>query len=188
MFLIVFGLIAVLSVPASADWGGYGGSAGEGVSAGLSGITTRAVTRTLKRDMASCRKLSAVYRYDCYRKTYTLASRQLNGQPAYREAQAALDGVVAALDRIVERNADPSAPQAPRNLQTLTPIKPAALAQAKREFTQALDEAETVLLRSAEQGNVHFARIAEAVHSNKVLLRSLLLWPGGPARTAVRFA
>lgn len=188
IFVLVLGLIAVLSAPASADRDGYGGGGGEGASAGLSSATTRALTRTLRRDIANCLKLSPVYRYDCYRKTYMLASRHLNGRPAYAEAQAALDGVAASLERIVKRNADPSAPQARRNFQSFTPIRPAALAQAKRDFTRALDEAETVLLRSAEQGNVHFARIAEAVNSNKVLLRSLLLMPGDPARWAVRFA
>lgn len=173
-------LILVLATTAAAYEGGYGGgSDGGGGSAGLSSATTRAVTRILKRDFAGCRRLEPVYRYDCYRVVYTQAAQQLNGRPAYAEAQKALQAVASSLDRTVRRNADASAPRVQRNFQTFTPIKPAALPRAKADFTKALDEAETVLLRSAEQGNVHFARIAEAVNSNKVLLRSLLRLPGG---------
>lgn len=165
--------------------GGYGG--GGGATAGLSSTTTRAVTRTIKREINYCRRLDTVYRYDCYRQAYIVASRHMNGNPAYAEAQKALDGVVASLDGIVKRNADPAAPRAQRNLQTFTPIKPAAAPQAKKEFVKALDEAETILLRSADKGNVHFARIAEAVNSNKVLMRSRLQ-PGLTGRPETAFA
>lgn len=155
--------------------GGYGGDfGGGGASTGLSSVTTRAVTRTITREIKYCRRLDTVYRYDCYRQAYSLASRQLNGNPSYAEAQKALDGVVAALDGIVKRNIDTAAPRAQRNFQTFTPIRPEAAPKAKKEFIAALDEAETILLRSADKGNVHFARIAEAVNSNKVLLRSRL--------------
>jgi hypothetical protein len=46
-----------------------------------------------------------------------------------------------------------------------------------------LEKAETILLRSPTNKQEHYTRIAEAINSNKVLLRSALL-PGGMIRLA----
>ena len=154
--------------------GNYGGTSGGGSTGGLSSATTKKVVRTLKRGIKDCRRLDSVYRYDCYRQTYRLAASYLNGRPAYSDALVALVDVERSLERIVRRNADPATPSVRKNFQQFQPIKPAALPTAKAEFTKALEQAETALLRSPETGGVHFARIAEAVHSNKVILRSRL--------------
>ena len=87
----------------------------------------------------------------------------------------------------MRRNADPATPPVRKRFQQFQPIKPAALPKAKAEFTKALDEAETALLRSPDQSGTHFARIAEAVHSNKVLLRTLLT-PGRLETAFTQFA
>ena len=167
--LICLSLILASPVVAYESNGGYGGASG-----GLSSATTKKVVRTLKRGIKDCRKLNSVYRYDCYRLTYHQAATHLNGRPAYRDALVALLAVEDSLEQIVRRNADPTAPPVRKRFQQFRPIKPAALPKAKAEFTAALDQAETALLRSPDQGGVHFARIAEAVHSNKVLLRTHL--------------
>ncbi|MFT7593007.1 MAG: hypothetical protein ACI8R4_000318 [Paracoccaceae bacterium] len=173
--LVCLSLILSSPVLASEGGGGYGGSTGGGGAAGgLSAATTKKVVRTLKRGIKDCRRLNSVYRYDCYRQTYRLAANHLNGRPAYRDALAALVAVERSLEQIVSRNADPAAPPLRKRFQQFQPIKPAALPKAKAQFTTALDQAETALLRSPDQGGAHFARIAEAVHSNKVLLRTLL--------------
>jgi len=183
-------LSLILATPVLAyegQGGGYSGTTGGGAAGGLSTATTRQVVRTLKRGIKDCRKLSSVYRYDCYRQTYRLAANHLNGRPAYRDALAALVAVEGSLEQIVRRNADPAAPPARKRFQQFQPIKPAALPKAKAEFTAALDQAETALLRSPDQGGVHFARIAEAVHSNKILLRSHLN-PGRQQALFTQFA
>ncbi|MGD9861731.1 MAG: hypothetical protein AB7S99_00830 [Pseudodonghicola sp.] len=154
---------------------GGGGMGGGGASAGLSARVTKQVTHILQRDFDGCRTLQPVHRYDCYRQTYKLAIDQIAGLPAYRPAQQALKGVETALEQIVARNADPAQRPAHKGLRSYRAIKPAAVPQATRELSQALEEAETKLLRSAAAGNTHFARIAQAVNSNKVLLRSALL-------------
>jgi hypothetical protein len=68
-------------------------------------------------------------------------------------------------------------------LETYKPIKPAAIPAVTRAAEKALTNAETRLLRSPSNKQQHFARIAQAVSSNKTLLRSALL-PGGLIRFA----
>lgn len=164
--------------PALADYGGNRGGtsgSGEGAVAGLSNATTRKVVRILKREFNRCQTVKSVYRYDCYRQTYKLAGDQISGNPAYRPALQAIEVVEKELQTITRNNRDPSAPVKRKGVQTFTAIKPAAVPASKVQLNKALDEAETILLRSAaDSGQVHFTKIAEAVNSNKVLLRSLL--------------
>jgi len=162
--------------------GGGGGAAGGGggFSAGLSSRVTKGVVKTLNREFHRCQKLPSVYRFDCYRVVYRLASRQLLGNPAYKPASLVLETVETKVDRIVRKYVDPNTPPKRAGFQTYRAIKPAAVPQAKREVEQALAEAETMLLRSAGKNNSHFASIAQAVNSNKVLLRSALLEVFGP--------
>ena len=150
---------------------GEGGDGGDG-SGGISIFVSSLVARTLKRGVARCQSVDPVYRYDCYRQVYQSAAKQLNGRPAYAEAQAVLIEVEKKLERIVARNVDPHAPPVRKGARQFRAIKPASLPRAKAQFIQALDEAETQLLRSSGGGGTQFARIAEAVNSNKVLLRS----------------
>ncbi len=144
---------------------------GGGVAAGLSSVVTGRVTRFLTSSTRRCRKLAAVESFDCYRRAYQRTVNMLTDRPAYAEARAVLIEVEKTLDRIVTRYHDPRAKPSRKGYR---PIKPAAVPRATAEFNKALDQAETKLLRSSGRGNIHYARIAEAVHSNKVLLRSQL--------------
>ncbi|GAA6200499.1 hypothetical protein [Aquicoccus sp. SU-CL01552] len=159
---------------ASAGGAGAGGEGG-GSTSGLSTRATAAVTRTLKRDFMRCQKLTEVYRFDCYRIVYRLSARKLVGNQAYRPARQVLESVEKSIDKVVRTYADPTAPRKRAGFQAYRAIKPAAVSQAKRDVTKVLAEAETTLLRSAGKDNSHFASIAQAVNSNKVLLRSALL-------------
>lgn len=163
-----------LSFPAFAgeDGGGSMVQAGEGGGAGLSNATTNAVIKSLKRGMDECQILREIYRFDCYRKAYHRTANLLNGRPAYAAALAALIAVEEMLDQIVTRNKDPKAKKKRVVFAVYTPVKPAAIPKATADFERALNKAETTLLRSPKNSQVHYARIAEAVHSNKVLLRS----------------
>lgn len=181
VLVLVFAL--ALALPAAAYEGGYsggmGGMSGGGASAGFSNRVTKQVVRILRRDFGGCLTLDKVYRYDCYRQTYRLAINQMAGNPAYRPALKALEGVEDRLHRIVVENADPAQPPVRKLFRQYSAIKPAAVPQSKRQLTRALEEAETVLLRSAEE-NKHLLAIAEAVNSNKLLLRSAMLVIFGP--------
>ena len=166
-------LIITLAFPtmALADYGGgssYGGNS-------LSNATTNKIARNLTRGVSGCFKLDKVYRYDCYREVYGQAAAQLKGNKAYDGARQALETVEQSLGRTIQRNLDPTAPQARRGFQQFRAIKPAALPTAKRDFIAALETAETQLLRSPPNTQPHFQTIAAAINTNKVLLRSAQL-------------
>lgn len=172
---LVLTLSLALSFPAFANEAGGGGGMvkdSEGGGAGLSNATTKAVINSLKRGMKECQILREIYRFDCYRKAYHRTANLLNGRPAYTGALAALVAVEDTLNQIVKRNKDPKAKKKRVAFAVYTPVKPAAVPKATADFEKALNKAETTLLRSPENTQVHYARIAEVVHSNKVLLRS----------------
>ena len=174
-----------LLTAASPSWAyGEGGSYG---GTGLSNATTNKIARTLTRGAAACQRLDKVYRYDCYRQTYQQAAQQMNGMRAYAGAQAIINEVTQSLERTIARNADPAAPRVRKGLQTYRAIQPAALPRAKADFITALEKAETRLLRSPEDSRAHYARIAEAINTNKVLLRSALMLLPAPLRAAALF-
>mgnify|MGYP003362104156 CR=1 FL=1 len=193
--LLCLVLSLALALPAAANNGGGnggggtggaaggsagGGGGGGGGSTGLSTRMTKAVVTTMKRDFMRCQRLAEVYRFDCYRIVYRLSARQLLGNPAYRPARQVLEGVEKSIDRVVRTYADPTKPLKRAGFQAYRAIKPAAVPRAKRDVARVLAEAETKLLRSAGKDNSHFASIAQAVNSNKVLLRSALLKVFGP--------
>lgn len=176
-----------LLTAAGPSWAyGEGGGSSYGSTA-LSNATTNKVARTLTRGAAACQRLDNVYRYDCYRQTYQQAAQQLNGMQAYAGAQAIITEVTQSLERTIAGNADPAAPRVRKGLQTYRAIKPAALPRAKQDFITALEKAETRLLRSPEDSRAHYVRIAEAINTNKVLLRSALILLPAPFRVAAAY-
>ncbi|MCF6233998.1 MAG: hypothetical protein L3J36_13015 [Rhodobacteraceae bacterium] len=181
---VVLSIIFSLSAPSPGFSYGQGDGEGEGRTsggvggAGLSNATTRTVVRALTRGVARCQRVERVYRFDCYRQTYQLAASLLNGRPAYRDARKALESVEAALDKVMKRHVDPNVARKRQGLQTYSAIKPTAIPRATAEMELALNKAETVLLRAPERTGKHYTRIAEAVDSNKLLLRSRL-YPEG---------
>ena len=184
------GLLTLIlaSAPAYA-WAGEGGGGGGGAdsgggqSSGLSSRSTRAVVTTLTRGFDRCGTLPQVYKFDCYRHTYKLAAQKLDSNQAYAEAAKALVLVEETLAQAVKKNLDPAQKPVRKGLNFYRAVKPAAVPQVKRQTERAMRQAETILLRSPAEKKVHYARIAEAVNSNKVLLRSAML-PGAAMRLA----
>lgn len=149
-------------------------AAGYGGSAGLKNSTTNRLVRFLERSIKLCQSLDTVYRYDCYRQKYGSAAGQLAGKQAYAVPLGALLDVQRTLDRIVANNTDPATGTVRKKGDTFRAITPSSTGEAKEAFRQALDEAATVLLRSDNSAGAHFTRIAQALDSNKILLRALL--------------
>lgn len=166
--------------------GGEGGTTGGQATAGLSNATTQTVVAILQRGGNECRGLYKAYRFDCFRVVYKRAADALAGIPAYREAFQALASVQKVLDQQVARNADPVAKPVRRGLRTYRAVKPAAVPRVEAASVASMQQAQTVLLRSGDKKGLHYAKIADAVNSNKVLLRSaLLLIPGMGGLAAV---
>lgn len=188
---ILAGLLALIFSCATALAGGEGGGGsrdmgmdtGGGHRSGLSSKATKAVVKTLVSGFDRCGTLPRVYKFDCYRHTYKLAAQKLSSNQAYAEAHKALLLVEETLTRSVKQNLDPAQPVKRKGLNRYRAVKPEAVPQIKRQAASAMQKAETILLRSPANKQVHYARIAEAVNSNKVLLRSALL-PGGMIRLA----
>lgn len=167
-------LLALLLVSQTLPLAAYGGGDG-GSGAALSNAVTQKVVTVLTQGVQGCQKLDKVYRYDCYRQVYAQAARRLQRRPAYAPAREVLLEVEQRLARTVTRNLDPAAPQARAGLQRYRAIKASALPRAKADFVRALEQGETKLLRSRDKGHEHFVKIAQALNTNKVLLRSAWL-------------
>lgn len=168
-------VLIVILLPAAALAEGAGARYG---NSGFSEQTTNRLTWTLTRGVAACRQaLPDVYRYDCYRATYADAVKDLKFNRDYAPARAVLAQVEQALAATITRYADPAAPRARQGFSRYRAIRPEALPAAREAFVAALEQAETQLLRSPDDGRGHFQRIAAALETNKVLLRSALLQP-----------
>lgn len=171
LIAMFFALALVVPAQEAFAYSSYGSGAS---AAGLSNSVTRRVVRRLSNDFRSCNTLNWAYRYDCYRISYDIAATQLAGLPAYAPAAKALAGVETAIGRIVDRNVDRTKPRLQRGQQVFRPITEASVPRAKAAIADALEEAETQLLRASANTGTHFSRIAAAVNSNKILLRSAL--------------
>ena len=155
---------------------GYGGDRPD--ARGLSARTTNALIHQLRGDFQRCFRLEKNYRYDCYDDAYFRGARKLRQNPDYAPVEEALDEVGRKIRAIVEENADPSMPPLRKGFNTYRPIKTEALPASKARVVEAIEEAQTVLLRAPDDNGEHFQRIAAALESNKVLLRSALLLIG----------
>ena len=161
----IFTLLLVLAQPLIAQ--SYGKP-----SSGLTERTTNKVVRLLERGLNQCQRIDSVYRYDCYRQNYRKVAQEIAGNPAYDPAYKALQQLQSTLATVLQQNADTSAKKLRRRGQTYSAILPSAVPKSKAAFTATLNEASTRLLRSPDGTSNHFARIASALDSEKVFLRS----------------
>lgn len=147
-----------------------------GRSDGLSNRTTAAVVRLLQGDFRECGDLIIVFRYDCYSQSYRSAADRLDGLVGYAEAQTALRLVETRIGSVVSANRDRTRPPLRQGGRVFNAVTEEAIPLLRRETLRAMDEAQTVLLRSPTAAQrPHYSRIAAVIDSNKVLLRSALL-------------
>ncbi|MCB1339510.1 MAG: hypothetical protein KDK24_00250 [Pseudooceanicola sp.] len=177
--------------------GGRGGSGGDGGGFGFGGAAFDAQGRpvnpalaaavpfpaqivgVMKRSAQVCRGVPDEYAIDCLIVHLRQALSVTPQAGRYAEVHNALSDAVRKLDRLVVANRDESKPMirvqaggvsTPR----MRAIRPDAVRRANAEAATIVAEAETVLLRSAARSGakLEYTRIAEAVGSNKLLLRS----------------
>jgi hypothetical protein len=171
---VLIGVLVLTAPTLALSYGSDGGDWGPSSKAGatLNNATTTALVNTLRGEVDRCQSLPWTYRYDCYRAAYKVSQKTIAGNRAYDDARKVLKEVEKKLAATVKKNLDRSAPRQRRGVQTFRSIKPEAREIAKRDFVAALEQAETKLLRSAGTTNPHFVKIASALNSNKVLIRS----------------
>ncbi|NIZ15261.1 hypothetical protein [Phaeobacter sp. HF9A] len=134
---------------------------------------TTKIVQLLEKGEADCARLEPVYQFDCFRKSYSDAIRETRAYRDYSNAGKALRGVEKTLSAIVKQNRDTTKPKIKLGGQRYTAVRPEAVAAGAKAFHAARNEAATMLLRATGRSKVHYTRIAEALNSNKVLIRSL---------------
>ena len=132
-----------------------------------------------------CDAVDDAYQVSCFSRMYRELAEDLSSRGDYAETKEILLDTADKLDRIVRKDRDRSKPAVratlttPTGAEKTTPpivaVTPDAVQTARAEAAEVMAEAETVLLRSASSDSkraIHYQRIAAAVGSNKVLLRS----------------
>jgi hypothetical protein len=146
---------------------------------------TASIVEDLEEAQAICQFMGDEYKIDCFARTYRELAKNIPGNGDYAEAREALLDAARKLDNITRRNLDRQKPALTARLQkgggqtvTTPPIRAVRsdrVTQLKQQAANVVQEAETVLLRSASSDAtraIHYQRIAAVVESNKVLLRS----------------
>ncbi|MFA8385761.1 MAG: hypothetical protein ACEPO2_09060 [Pelagibaca sp.] len=146
--------------------------------------TTQFVNR-LEDSEQICDVMDDEYRISCFAVTYRQLAEEIPANGDYDEARDVLLETARKLDNIVRSNIDREKPALTARIRNNSgqsqPTPPMRAVQApraaelNRQASDVLAEAETVLLRSASSDAtraIHYQRIAAAVGSNKVLLRS----------------
>ncbi|WP_152612668.1 hypothetical protein [Leisingera sp. ANG-M7] len=109
--------------------------------------------------------------------------KKLPAQGEYAAAREALATASAELAGLSRQNRDNSQPRLRITVQAdsetkrrpVSAVKPETVAETNAKALAILEDTTTVLLRSAEGNNdvaLHYQRIAQALNSSKVLLRS----------------
>ncbi len=162
----------------------YSGESAKVRRTNLNWLITQSVNKDLAAANDECGRYDPEYRIDCLKTNIDNMLRKLPRSGDYREARQILQKASQRLGNIVNKYADPSKPRIkatpganPRfkRVRHYRAVKRSALNSAMREARQVIQEAQTQLLRSAENSSLrraHYQSISVAVGSTKVLLRS----------------
>ena len=146
---------------------------------------TREVSRNIESVNDRCDDVPDRLKIDCIALRYEILAQSPELSGEYSEVRDALKSAAKQLRELAQESADPSAPKerltVERNGKTkpvgrpLTPVRPEVQQEAFAAAIKIIEETETLLLRSAgtsKRRQVSYQRVAQAMDSNKVLLRS----------------
>ncbi len=151
--------------------------------ASVTNSVTTAVVAQISTASAACEAVGAAYRTDCLAKELKALVKILPAQGEYAAAREALVTASDELAKLSRQNRDYSQPRlqitVPSDSETkrrpVAAVKQETVAETNAKALAILEDTTTVLLRSAEGNNdvaLHYQRIAQALNSSKVLLRS----------------
>ena len=163
-----------------------GGRSSEGSSAVGMEVPTAYVTNSIIKNInaarAECGSYDPVYRIDCLRQRFADIARRIPSGPAYSQARQIIGRAASQLGRIQGSISDQKAPRKRsrgnarlKEAKVYTAARRDKLNKAMEQARQVIAEAETQLLRAAENSEKrasHYQQIAAALDSTKVLLRS----------------
>ncbi|MFD3190288.1 hypothetical protein ACFMPD_08435 [Sedimentitalea sp. HM32M-2] len=146
-------------------------------------------TEVLTGNIAAAQKFCAEldndsYKVDCLAERLETISREIPRDSDYSEVKSILKDTSDQLADLARANRDSTLPRGRAVSQgetpvstsrPLTPVDPAALPNVNAQARAILDNTETLLLRSAEASEskaLQYSKIADAIGSSKVLLRS----------------
>ncbi|MEO0913869.1 MAG: hypothetical protein AAFY59_12910 [Pseudomonadota bacterium] len=146
---------------------------------------TQSIVSRINAARDFCRRVPAQeYTIDCLGDALQTIAADIPADGDYGEAKEALADAAQKLRSLATSNASRELPRGTVRVQReggrssatpLTPVARETLAQSNAAAVSIIEEAETVLLRSAANSaarRVHYQQIATAVGSTKVLLRS----------------
>ncbi|MCF6233154.1 MAG: hypothetical protein L3J36_08670 [Rhodobacteraceae bacterium] len=130
-----------------------------------------------------CGALDEAYRIDCLAERFGVLSQAIPKDSEYAEVQRVLKSASDQMANLARNNRSQDLPRGkatrPGTTETttrvLTPTSQATSVQVNKQAQAILAQTETLLLRSAEGSRsktLQYAKIARAVGSNKVLLRT----------------
>ena len=160
-----------------------GGSGGGGTGASTpSDLVTQSIVKNFGAVRGECARYDPVYCIDCVRQRLRDIARRIPQGPAYAEARQIINRAVDRLGVIQAANLDHAEPRQRsfgnarlKETKNYSAVKRQNLERAMEQARQVIDEAATQLLRAAENSGKrasHYQKIAAAVGSTKVLLRS----------------
>ena len=146
---------------------------------------TDSVVASLEQASTFCGRLSEnAYVVDCLSERLEQVAAAMPDGGEFAEARATIKDTAAKLNRLARAHRDFDLPRGrarvggdgpPTTSRALTPVDADSLAAVNAQALSILNEAQTLLLRSSESSQarqIQYQRIAEALGSNKVLLRS----------------
>jgi hypothetical protein len=188
------GPVFVPNLPGPQPGGGTGGETRQAAAAQAAALGATEVSDTataaIAGELASARNFCGGiadrnYIVDCLASEIGALADRMAESGDYAPVREQLEQASRSLNGLAQANRAPEKPRArarrggptpQTSARPLTPTRAEALDEVLASAATILEEVETTLLRSTQQGDerrVHFERIAEAVGSNKVLLRSL---------------
>ncbi|WP_172327862.1 hypothetical protein [Mangrovicoccus sp. HB161399] len=153
-------------------------------AAAASGTIGYQVAEELRYAAKFCGQLGDRYQVDCVSERIAAAAAKLPKTGDYAESWAALDSASKQLEALAQDAWDRDTPRITARAAGTTPVRtsrPLRAVEADRmpavrqQAARVLEETQTVLLRSASRSaerQGQFLEIAQALDSNKVLLRS----------------
>jgi hypothetical protein len=141
------------------------------------------VEASVERAIEHCGAYTDVWRVDCLSNELERMANQLPNDRASRKAKVEIRAAAAKLRALAEANADPEKSPVRRAVEVdgtrlattrpITAVAPERVVATNLAADQVISELSTTLLRSASgAGAAEFTRVAAAVDSTKVLLRS----------------
>jgi hypothetical protein len=128
-----------------------------------------------------CGALDQAYRVDCLADQIDQLAKDIPADSDYAEMRGILEQTSKDMQSLARANRDAAKPRQRASAggsgtsRPLTPVRDASLASINQQATAILERTETLLLRTPDDDTgkkLHYTRIAEAIGSNKTLLRS----------------